>query len=105
MRAMSVAELKYQAILAVIGGGRTISEVAAQWRGSRRTLHRWLVRYGLEGLGGLSERQHRPGADRYRRPLSCLCRWQAHAPRADPGCLRGLQGGPAQLWGARAGAD
>jgi hypothetical protein len=29
MREMSVAETKYQAILAVIGDGRTVAEVAA----------------------------------------------------------------------------
>jgi hypothetical protein len=32
MRNMSVAEKKYQAILAVIAQGRTIGEVATQWR-------------------------------------------------------------------------
>jgi transposase InsO family protein len=60
MREMSVAELKYQAILAVIAEGRTVSEVASQWRVSRRTLHRWLKRYEGEGLEGLNERSHRP---------------------------------------------
>jgi transposase InsO family protein len=62
MREMSVVEQKYQAILAVIAEGRTIAEVAAQWRVSRRTLHRWLARYELEGLEGLTERSHRPGS-------------------------------------------
>src|SRR5258708_21096721 len=62
MREMSVTEQKYQAIRAVVGEGRTIAEVAAQWRVSRRTLHRWLARYELEGLEGLSERSHRPGS-------------------------------------------
>src|SRR5258708_38932160 len=62
MREMSVTEQKYQAILAVVAEGRTIAEVATQWRVSRRTLHRWLARYELEGLEGLSERSHRPGS-------------------------------------------
>ena len=57
---MSVAELKYQAILAVIGEGRAISEVAEQWRVSRRTLHRWLARYEAGGLEGLGDGSHRP---------------------------------------------
>ncbi|HEX6488996.1 MAG TPA: IS481 family transposase [Candidatus Dormibacteraeota bacterium] len=60
MRALSVAEQKYQAVLAVVGEGRTVSEVAKQWRVSRRTLHRWLARYEAEGLEGLQERSHRP---------------------------------------------
>jgi transposase InsO family protein len=60
---MSVAEQRYQAVLAVIGDGRTIKEVADQWGVSRQTLHAWLARYEAEGLEGL--------ADRSRRPRSC----------------------------------
>ena len=53
---MSVAETKYQAILAVIADGRTVAEVAAQWKVDRRTVHRWLADDGRasNGLGGLS---------------------------------------------------
>jgi RHS repeat-associated protein len=43
---MSVTEQRYKAVLAVIGDGRTVSEVATDWGVSRRTMHRWLVRYG-----------------------------------------------------------
>ncbi len=60
---MSVSEQRYQAILAVIAEGRTVTEVAAQWGVSRQTVHAWLARY--EG-GGLEEL-----ADRSRRPASC----------------------------------
>jgi hypothetical protein len=35
-----VSERRYQAILEVIGEGRTVSEVAAQWRVSRQTVTR-----------------------------------------------------------------
>jgi transposase InsO family protein len=59
---MSVAEQRYQAVLAVIGDGRTISEVAAQWAVSRQTLHTWLLRYEAGGLEGLTDRSHRPGS-------------------------------------------
>ncbi len=58
-----MAEQRYQAVLAVIGQGRTVTEVAAAWSVSRQTLHAWLAKYeagGLEGLG-----------DRSRRPVSC----------------------------------
>jgi transposase-like protein len=51
-----VTETKCQAILAVIAEGRTVAEVAAQWRVDRRTVHRWLARYETEGLEGLAER-------------------------------------------------
>jgi transposase-like protein len=54
MREISVAEQRYKAILAVIGDGKTVTEVAAEWRVSRQTVHTWLARYeagGLEALG------------------------------------------------------
>lgn len=57
---MSVAEQRYQAVLAVIAEGRTVTEVAAQWAVSRQTLHAWLSRYEAEGLDGLADRSHRP---------------------------------------------
>lgn len=57
---MSVTEQRYKAVLAVIGDGRTVSEVAADWGVSRRTMHRWLVRYEGDGLEGLNNRSHRP---------------------------------------------
>jgi hypothetical protein len=38
MREMSVAEQRYQAVLAVIDDGRTVTEAATQWKVSRQTL-------------------------------------------------------------------
>jgi len=60
---MTVAEQRYQAVLAVIGDGRTVKEVAAQWGVSRQTVHAWLARYEAGGLEGL--------VDLSRRPRSC----------------------------------
>ena len=57
---MSVAEQRYQAVLAVLADGRTVTEVAGQWKVSRQTLHEWLTRYEAEGLEGLVDRSHRP---------------------------------------------
>jgi transposase-like protein len=45
MREMSVAEQRYQAVLAVIAQGETVKEVAARWGVSRQTLHAWLAKY------------------------------------------------------------
>ena len=53
MREMSVAEQRYQAVLAVISDGRSVTEVAGQWKVSRQTLHGWLARYEAQGLEGL----------------------------------------------------
>jgi transposase-like protein len=60
MREMSVSEQRYKAILAVIADGRTVSEVASDLGVCRRTMHRWLVRYEVDGLEGLGDRSHRP---------------------------------------------
>jgi hypothetical protein len=38
MREMSVTEQRYKAVLAVIGDGRTVGEVARDWGISRRTI-------------------------------------------------------------------
>src|ERR1700716_2659196 len=68
MREMSVIEQRYKAGLAVIGGGRTVSEVASDWGVSRRTMHRWLVRYEGDGLEGLNNRSHRPAQSPHQMP-------------------------------------
>jgi transposase-like protein len=51
-----VAEQRYQAVLAVIKDGRTVTETAAAVGVSRQTLHVWLEASGLEGL---VDRSHR----------------------------------------------
>jgi transposase InsO family protein len=71
---MSVAEQRYQAVLAVIAEGRTVTEVAAQWKVSRQTLHAWLARYELEGLEGLADRSHRPGSCPHQMPAALEAR-------------------------------
>src|SRR6201996_3088056 len=60
MRELSVAEQRYQAVLAVISDGLTISQVAQKVGVSRQTLHSWLARYEASGLEGLVDRSHRP---------------------------------------------
>ena len=55
MRELSVAEQRYQAVLAVISEGRTVTEVAGRWGVSRQSVHAWLARYEA---GGVSVRRH-----------------------------------------------
>ena len=55
-----MAEQRYQAVLAVISDGRTVTETAAAVGVSRQTLHVWLARYEAAGLEGLVDRSHRP---------------------------------------------
>jgi transposase InsO family protein len=60
MRELSVAEQRYQAVLAVISDGLSVSQVAHKVGVSRQTLHSWLARYEEAGLEGLVDRSHRP---------------------------------------------
>jgi transposase InsO family protein len=60
MRELSVAEQRYQAVLAVISEGATVTEVAARFGVARKTVHVWLARYEAGGLENLGDRSHRP---------------------------------------------
>jgi transposase InsO family protein len=60
MRELSVSEQRYLAVLAVIRDGDTVTEVAARFGVSRKTLHVWLSRYEAGGLENLVDRSHRP---------------------------------------------
>lgn len=60
MKELSVAEQRYQAVLAVISDGLSISQVAEKVGVSRQTLHTWLARYEAEGLDGLGSVPEQP---------------------------------------------
>jgi transposase InsO family protein len=60
MRELSVAEQRYQAVLAVISDGLSVSQAAQKLGVSGHTLHAWLARYEQAGLDGLIDRSHRP---------------------------------------------
>ena len=47
-----MAEQRYQAVLAVIADGLSVSQVADKVGVSRQTLHAWLARYEAEGVQG-----------------------------------------------------
>ena len=47
---MSVSEQRYQAVLAVISEGETVTDVAARFGVSRQTMHTWLAKYEAGGL-------------------------------------------------------
>ena len=55
-----MAEQRYQAVMAVIGDGLSVSQAAEKTGVSRQTLHAWLARYEAEGFDGLKDRSHRP---------------------------------------------
>src|SRR5438445_4121094 len=70
MKELSVGEQRYQAVMAVLSGGRTVTEVARDWAVSRQTMHAWLARYERAGMEGMGDRSHRPS--------------RCHPPDGDP---------------------
>ena len=60
MREISVVEQRYRAVSAVVADGRTVTEVAGEWKVSRQSLHTWLAKYEADGLEGLADKSHRP---------------------------------------------
>ena len=59
-RELSVAQQRYQAVLAVIEDGLQVSEAAAKFGVTRQALLSWLSRYAEGGLEALADRPHRP---------------------------------------------
>jgi transposase InsO family protein len=70
MREISVAEQRYQAVLAVIAQGETVKDVAARWGVSRQTMHSWLAKYEAGGLEGLADASHRPDSCPHQMPAA-----------------------------------
>lgn len=58
---LSIVEQRLDAVRSVLGGV-ALTEVAVQVGVHRATLHRWVTRYLVDGLTGLSDRSHRPAS-------------------------------------------
>src|SRR5919112_2612577 len=56
-----MTEQRYRAVLEV-EAGVPVTEVAERFGVSRQAVHRWVGRYRDEGVAGLVDRSHRPGA-------------------------------------------
>jgi len=56
---LSVVEQRYRAVLEV-ASGVPVTEVAERFGVSRQSVHAWVRRYELAGLGGLPDRSRRP---------------------------------------------
>jgi transposase InsO family protein len=60
LKEIPVIEQRYQAVLAVLEDGLSVTEVAAKVGVSRQSVHGWLRRYAEGGLDALADRSHRP---------------------------------------------
>lgn len=106
MRELSVVEQRYQAVLAVISDGETVTDVAARFGVRRQTVHEWLARYEGGGLEGLADRSHRLRSCPHRMPaaaeVAVLELRRAHPSWGRGGCTSrwpsGSVGAPYELW-------
>jgi transposase InsO family protein len=57
---LSKVEQRYDAVVAVIRDGLTVTEAAEKFGVSRQSIYRWMARYEEGGLEALAERSHRP---------------------------------------------
>ena len=64
---LGVVEQRHKAVLEVLAGNSVV-EVAERYGVSRQTLHRWLLRYGRHGIGGLADASSRPARCPHRTP-------------------------------------
>jgi transposase InsO family protein len=57
---LSVMEQRYEAVMAVVQDGWTVTEVAQRLGVARQSIHNWIARYEQGGLPALADRSHRP---------------------------------------------
>ena len=55
-----MAEQRYEAVRAVLADGESVTDVAARFGVTRKTVHHWLRRYEAGGIEELADRSHRP---------------------------------------------
>lgn len=60
LREISKVEQRYDAVMAVVQGGFTVTEAAQKFGVSRESVYRWMKRYEEGGLEALAEGSHRP---------------------------------------------
>ncbi|MGA8295789.1 MAG: IS481 family transposase [Acidimicrobiales bacterium] len=59
---LGLVEQRYQAVLAVLNEGASVTEVAARCGVTRQSVHRWLRHYAARGLAGLVDQSSVPGS-------------------------------------------
>jgi transposase InsO family protein len=59
---LGLVEQRYKAVLEVLDGAASVTDVACRYGVGRQTVHRWLRRYAAEGMAGLADRSSRPGS-------------------------------------------
>ena len=65
---LGLVEQRYKAVLEVLDGAVSVTDVARRYGVGRQTVHTWLRRYAAEGLPGLVDRSSRPGSCPHQMP-------------------------------------
>ncbi|HEY5656447.1 MAG TPA: IS481 family transposase [Myxococcota bacterium] len=70
LRELGLVEQRYKAVLEVLDGAASVTDVARRYGVGRQTVHRWLRRYAAEGMAGLADRSSRPGSCPHQMPAA-----------------------------------
>jgi transposase InsO family protein len=57
---LGLVEQRYKAVLEVLEGVSSVTDVARRYGVGRQTVHKWLTRYASQGLAGLVDRSSKP---------------------------------------------
>ena len=65
---LGLVEQRYKAVLEVLNDGASVTDVARRYGVGRQTVHKWLRRYAIGGLGGLVDKSSRPDSCPHQMP-------------------------------------
>lgn len=91
LKEISKVEQRYDAVVAVIRDGFTITEVAVKFGVSRQSVYRWMAHYEMGGLEALADGSHRPHRVPHQMAAELearVCEWRRLHPHWGPVTLR-----------------
>ena len=71
---LGLVEQPYVAVLEVLDGAVSVTDVARRYGVGRQTVHTWLRRYADDGLPGLTDRSSRPNTCPHQMPAAAEAR-------------------------------
>ena len=71
---LGLVEQRYRAVLEVLDGAASVTDVARRYGVGRQTVHAWLRRYAAGGLSGLADRSSRPSSCPHQMPAAIEAR-------------------------------
>jgi transposase len=87
LKELTKVEQRYDAVLAVIRDGMSVTEAASVFGVTRQSMYRWMARYEAQGLEGLADRSHRPNRVPHQMPAPVearVCELRRQRPHWGP---------------------